>query len=83
MKVFERHIPIDELEAQIRSGEVTEMFACGTAAVITSLVGLGEVNGERFELKQQETPVAAKLRKALMDIQVGVVAEHRWQYKVT
>ena len=69
--VEESHIDIDQLISQIQSGDCTEIFACGTAAIITPVAELGEQNGERYQLKHQFGPVAKVLRTALMNIQTG------------
>ena len=56
---------------QIQSGECSEIFACGTAAIITPVAELGEANGDRYETKHPFGPVAKVLRTALMNIQTG------------
>ena len=37
--VEERKIDVDEWRKKVATGEITEVFACGTAAVITPVVG--------------------------------------------
>jgi branched-chain amino acid aminotransferase len=71
--VVERDIPMAELLAGIASGEVTEVFACGTAAVVTPLgrlkgVGLDAVVGDGAA-----GVVTMQVRQVLTDIQYGRV----------
>ncbi|KFF48841.1 branched-chain amino acid aminotransferase [Salinicola sp. JS01] len=67
----ERQISIDEWRDGVASGEITEVFACGTAAVITQI---GELvsEDERIATPPVEgEAVSAQLRKRLLDIQYG------------
>jgi branched-chain amino acid aminotransferase len=77
--VSERPMPIDELLAQIASGECSEVFACGTAATVSPLALL-EDGGPRAQsrdvepIRREYAPrqvdvVAARLREALLAIQ--------------
>jgi branched-chain amino acid aminotransferase len=43
MKVEERKVSIDEWKDGVASGEISEVFACGTAAVVTPI---GQLKGE-------------------------------------
>ncbi|NEK92022.1 MAG: branched chain amino acid aminotransferase, partial [Xanthomonas euvesicatoria] len=43
MQVIERKVAIDEWKQGVASGEITEVFACGTAAVVTPI---GELKGD-------------------------------------
>lgn len=47
LTVTERDIPLAELVDGIRSGEIAEVFACGTAAVVTPI---GRLAGEGFDI---------------------------------
>jgi branched-chain amino acid aminotransferase len=82
-EVVERKLSVDEWERTLRSGEMTEVFACGTAAVITP-VGLVKSNRGDWTVNGGETgPVATHLRKTLLDIQHGQVKDtHGWMHKV-
>jgi branched-chain amino acid aminotransferase len=71
----ERPIQIDELATEIESGVVSEVFLCGTAAVIASIGSLQFESGKLLTIgSDQATPVADKLRDALLDIQFGSMA---------
>ena len=66
--VVERPMALDELLAQISSGECSELFACGTAAIVTAIGVLADRDGREY-VPQQIDAVAAKLREALLAIQ--------------
>jgi branched-chain amino acid aminotransferase len=79
----EDRISIDQWREQCASGELTEVFACGTAAVITPV---GRVRGKSAEwavADGEPGPVTMRLRDELIGIQYG----HRpdpfsWIHKV-
>jgi branched-chain amino acid aminotransferase len=50
MKVEERKVSIDEWKDGVTSGEITEVFACGTAAVV-----IGQLKGEASRWRHQRT----------------------------
>jgi branched-chain amino acid aminotransferase len=67
----------------VKSGELTEVFACGTAAVITP-VGEVKLNGGGWLVNGGETgPVAQRLRDALLSVQHGTAADvHGFMHRV-
>ena len=79
----ERRISVDEWNAALVEGRMTEAFACGTAAVITP-IGTVKSNHGEWKINNGETgPVAAQLRKALLDLQHGLAPDtHRWLHDV-
>jgi len=79
--VEERKISIDEWQAGCASGELTEVFACGTAAVITP-VGHVKSHAKDWDIGAGEPgPVTMKLRQLLTGIYHGEVADERdWMY---
>ena len=76
-KVDERRIDIDEWREGIASGRITEVFACGTAAVITPVGTLKWSGGSVTTPGEGFGPVTSRLRSALLDIQYGK-AEDRY-----
>jgi branched-chain amino acid aminotransferase len=66
--VVERPMALDELLAQIVSGACSEVFACGTAAIVTP-IGLIADRDQREYVPRQIDAVAAQLREALLAIQ--------------
>jgi branched-chain amino acid aminotransferase len=65
----------------VDGGGISEVFACGTAAVITSV---GSLRWHDGEVKMPaETPVADALRTSLVDLQHGRAADpHGWMHPV-
>ncbi len=71
-KVEERRFSIDEWRDGVRSGRITEVFACGTAAVVTPVGRLTWSEGEVDSSVDGEAgPVTQEIRQALVDIQYG------------
>ena len=70
-EVAEERLDIHEILADIDSGKITEVFGCGTAAVV-SPVGMIAMQDKEYEINGGETgPVARKLFDELMAIQYG------------
>lgn len=82
--VKEETIHFDELMAQVKSGEVTEAFACGTAAVITAIASFVLESGAEIRAGDGVCgPVTQKLFDALRNIQYGVSKDpFGWVVKV-
>jgi branched-chain amino acid aminotransferase len=71
IKAIEERITIDQWQAECEAGELTEVFACGTAAVITPV---GRVKGTSAEWTVGDGrpgPVTLRLREELIGIQYG------------
>ncbi len=66
--VHERPIALDELLGQLESGECTELFACGTAAIVSPIAVLADTQGREYA-PQRVDDVAARLRAELLSIQ--------------
>ncbi|MFT7837335.1 branched-chain amino acid aminotransferase [Saccharothrix sp. BKS2] len=81
--VEERRISTEEWEKKAESGELTEVFACGTAAVITPVGHVKHADGE-FSISGGRTgEVSMKLRRHLTGIQQGLVEDpHGWMTKI-
>jgi branched-chain amino acid aminotransferase len=81
-QIDERPVTIDEWRDGVRSGEITEVFACGTAAVVTPVAALRWSDGEaRTPMPSGE--FTAELRNRLLDIQYGRAADPRgWMRRV-
>ncbi|EWT00755.1 branched-chain amino acid aminotransferase [Intrasporangium oryzae NRRL B-24470] len=76
----ERRIPIQEWKDGAASGEIAEVFACGTAAVITPV---GELRWEGGSVDHRreghQDRVAEAIRARLLDIQYGRAEDtHGW-----
>ena len=68
-KMHERRIAINELLAQIAAGECSEVFACGTAAIVSPIGALVDAAHDREYAPQRIDGVAAQLREALLAVQ--------------
>ena len=66
--VHERNMVLDELLAQIVSGECSEVFACGTAAILSPISLLADRDRREYVPKNVDG-VAAQLKEALLAIQ--------------
>ncbi len=75
----ERRVPIQEWKDGAASGDIVEIFACGTAAVITPV---GELRWEGGSCDHRRGvdygEVTRTIRERLLDIQYGRAAGHPW-----
>ncbi|MCW2810754.1 MAG: ilvE [Friedmanniella sp.] len=67
----ERRVGVQELLDGLGSGQVTELFACGTAAVITPIGVIKHEGGEVTVGSGETGETTAALRKNLLDVQYG------------
>jgi branched-chain amino acid aminotransferase len=83
-KVEERRFTIDEWRDDVRAGRITEVFACGTAAVVTPIGRLAWSGGEvDCAVDGDAGPVTKALRAALVDIQYGRAEDPLgWMHRV-
>ncbi len=83
LRVEERKVTIDEWRDGVASGAITEVFACGTAAVVTPI---GELKAEDFaigDIHAAPGEVTMALRKELTDIQYGRLPDrHDWLFRL-
>lgn len=83
VKVVERNITMAEVREGVESGDIAEVFACGTAAVVTPI---GKFGSDDFELNVgdgQPGPVTLNIRQRLTDIQYGRAEDtHGWMRKL-
>jgi len=78
-EAVEGKITVDEWRAGNESGELTEVFACGTAAVITPVGAVRSAQGGWTVSDGGTGPVTAQLREHLLAIQRGHAADdHGW-----
>ncbi|MFD2079748.1 branched-chain amino acid aminotransferase [Actinopolymorpha cephalotaxi] len=82
-KVEERRIGIDEWREGAASGRITEVFACGTAAVLTPVGTLRSRQGELVIGDGGAGPVTTRIRQQLLDIQYGRTEDtYDWLHRV-
>jgi branched-chain amino acid aminotransferase len=81
--VVERRVSIDEWRTGTADGSITEVFACGTAAVVTPVASLKWDGGEAVSGDGEAGKVTTDVRAALVDIQYGRSTDrHGWMYRV-
>ena len=82
-EVQERKITLDEVREALQSGEITEVFACGTAAVVTP-VGLFKSREEEILIGNNEPgALTVAMRDELTGIQYGSVEDrYNWMHKL-
>ena len=82
-KVEERRVDIDEWRDGVRTGRIAEVFACGTAAVITPIGTLKWAGGEATAGDGTPGETTMALRRALIDLQYGRAPDpYGWRRKV-
>ena len=82
-EVTERRISIQEWQAGANRGEITEVFACGTAAVVSPVGRVQSEKGSWAMGSGEAGPVTLQLRQALLDVQYGRTADrHGWMHPV-
>jgi branched-chain amino acid aminotransferase len=84
IRAEEGRISVEEWRDGCASGEITEVFACGTAAVITP-VGEVKTRGAGAWLVSDggTGAVTQRLRSALLDIQTGEAPDrHHWLHRL-
>ncbi|MEU0127350.1 branched-chain amino acid aminotransferase [Streptomyces sp. NPDC006289] len=79
----EGRVSIDQWRADTASGTLTEVFACGTAAVITPVGTVKSADGEWTQGDGTPGEVTVKLRERLLDIQRGIAEDtHGWMHRL-
>lgn len=79
----EGRVSIDQWRADTENGTLTEVFACGTAAVITPVGTVKCADGEWTQGDGAPGEVTLKLRERLLDIQRGIAEDtHGWMHRL-
>jgi branched-chain amino acid aminotransferase len=84
LSIEERPVDIAEWREGVASGAVTEIFACGTGAVVTPVGKLVWDGGETVSPSiPDDESVTMRLRRQLIDIQYGRAADpHGWMRRI-
>ncbi len=79
----EERISVEQWRAGCEAGEITEVFACGTAAVVTPVAAVkGASTGWQIG-DGKPGPVTMRLREELLGIQFGRLPDpHGWIHKI-
>ncbi|WP_329174311.1 branched-chain amino acid aminotransferase [Streptomyces sp. NBC_01477] len=80
-EVAEGRISVEDWRRQHEDGTLTEVFACGTAAVITPVGSVKSTRAAWPVADGAPGPVTMRLRAALLDIQTGRAPDpHAWMH---
>jgi len=83
LDVEERRVGIDEWREGVASGTIAEVFACGTAAVVTPVGRLVWDGGEVGSAGAVTGEVTGRIRQALVDVQYGRAEDtHSWMRRL-
>ena len=82
-KVEEGMISVDDWRDGVASGEITEIFACGTAAVVSPIGAAKSAAGTWTTGNGEPGPITHEIREHLLGIQHGTIADtHGWNVRV-
>jgi branched-chain amino acid aminotransferase len=83
-EVEQGRLTVEQWRNDCASGAITEVFACGTAAVITPVGSVKSKNSGSWEIADGGSgEVTMKLRHALVDIQTGQAPDrHNWLHRL-
>ena len=79
----EGRISVDEWREGCASGEITEVFGCGTAAVVTPVGHVKGVGTEFTVGDGKAGPITMRLRERLIGVQTGKEPDtHGWMHRL-
>jgi len=79
LRIEERPYSVEEWQNDVASGHLREVFACGTAAVVSSIGKVRHAQGELVIGNGETGTITRQLRQQLMDIQYGRCHDaHHW-----
>ena len=82
-KTEEVMLSIDDWRDGVASGEISEIFACGTAAVVSPVGVAKSTMGTWVTGDGQPGVITMQIRNHLLAIQHGTTADtHKWTHKV-
>ncbi|MEV5509426.1 branched-chain amino acid aminotransferase [Streptomyces orinoci] len=82
-EVSEGRISVEDWKNAAADGSLTEVFACGTAAVITPVGAVKSARGGWTVADGEPGEVTMKLRRALLEIQTGAAEDvHGWMHRL-
>ena len=82
-KTEEVMISMDDWRDGVASGEISEIFACGTAAVVTAVGTAKSAKGTWVTGDGKPGPITNQIRETLLGIQHGTITDkHGWNKRV-
>ena len=84
IRAEEVHISVEDWREDVASGKITEVFACGTAAVITPVGHVKSRDSGHWDINSGlPGTVTMQLREALLNIQTGLAEDtHQWLHTI-
>ena len=83
IQVSEEPISVDQWKAGCESGEISEVFACGTAAVVTPVGQVKSRVGSWTVAEGGAGPITMQLRDSLLGVQSGRLPDkHAWMFEL-
>lgn len=84
IRADEGQISVDDWREGCSTGEITEVFACGTAAVITPVGQVKTRSNGAWQISGGATgSVTMRLRQALLNVQTGAAPDrHNWLHTI-
>jgi branched-chain amino acid aminotransferase len=82
-KVSEEPVDVHQMLKDVESGKITEVFGCGTAAVIAPVGRFGYMGRDYLINANECGPISRRLYKELTDIQYGRAPDRfNWTYTI-
>ena len=79
----QERISVEQLRAECESGLISEMFACGTAAVVTPIGRIKDGDAQWTVGSGEAGPITLALRERLLDVQHGLAEDPEgWMHRV-
>jgi branched-chain amino acid aminotransferase len=83
-KVEEGMLSVDDWKSGVESGEISEIFACGTAAVVSPIGAAKSAQGTWQTSDGNPGPITMAIRETLLGIQHGTIEDkHGWNVRVS
>jgi len=83
-KVQEGMLSVEDWKSGVESGEISEIFACGTAAVVSPIGAAKSAQGTWQTGDGNPGPITMAIRETLLGIQHGTIEDkHGWNVRVS
>jgi len=83
-KVQEGMLSVEDWKSGVESGEISEIFACGTAAVVSPIGAAKSAQGTWQTGDGNPGPITMSIRETLLGIQHGTIEDkHGWNVRVS
>lgn len=73
--IREERVSVDQWRAECAKGRITEVFACGTAAVVTPVGRVCDADGAWTIGDGQPGPIVTAIHRSLFDVQHGIAPD--------